>query len=56
VVTFGAVASLVFVIPLVGPLVMVPAASAGGLWLLCRLDKQELALTDRGPSRTSRGR
>ena len=40
VVTFGGVASLVFVIPLIGPLLMVPAASVGGLWLLCRLDKR----------------
>jgi uncharacterized protein involved in cysteine biosynthesis len=39
VVTFGAVSSLVFVVPLVGPILMVPAASAGGLWLICRLDK-----------------
>lgn len=37
--TFGVVSSLLFVIPLVGPILMVPAASAGGLWLICRLDK-----------------
>ncbi len=39
---FGAVAGLVFVVPLVGPLLMVPAASIGGQWLLCRLDKNGL--------------
>lgn len=39
VLSFGAVASLVFVVPILGPLLMVPAASVGGLWLLCRLDK-----------------
>lgn len=42
VVAFGGVAGLVFVIPIVGPLVGVPAASIGGLWLLCRLDKTSL--------------
>ncbi len=42
VVAFGAVAGLVFVIPLIGPLVGVPAASIGGLWLVCRLDKNVL--------------
>lgn len=39
---FGIVSSLLFVIPLIGPILMVPAASAGGLWLICRLDKQHL--------------
>jgi uncharacterized protein involved in cysteine biosynthesis len=37
--TFGIVASLLFVIPVIGPILMVPAASAGGLWLICKLDK-----------------
>lgn len=41
-VTFGIVSSLLFVIPVVGPVVMVPAASVGGLWMICRLDKQFL--------------
>lgn len=36
---YGAVASLLFVIPVLGPIVMVPAASVGGLWLVCRLRK-----------------
>lgn len=39
---FGVVASLLFLVPLVGPLVMVPAASIGGLWLVVRLDKDGL--------------
>ena len=42
VIAFGAVAGLVFVVPLIGPLVGVPAASIGGLWLVCRLDKNTL--------------
>ncbi len=41
-VAFGTVASLVYLIPVFGQLVMVPAASLGGLWLLCRLDKNGL--------------
>jgi len=39
---FGIVASLVYVVPVVGPAVLVPAASVGGLWLVCRLDKDRL--------------
>jgi uncharacterized protein involved in cysteine biosynthesis len=39
---FGVVASLVFLVPVVGPVVMVPAASIGGLWLVVRLDKDLL--------------
>jgi len=39
---FGVVASLLFLIPLFGPILMVPAASIGGLWLLVRLDKSRL--------------
>jgi uncharacterized protein involved in cysteine biosynthesis len=42
VIGFGAVAGLFFVVPLIGPLVGVPAASIGGLWLICRLDKNVL--------------
>jgi uncharacterized protein involved in cysteine biosynthesis len=42
IVSFGAVSSLVYLIPVFGQLVMVPAASIGGLWLLCRLDKNSL--------------
>jgi uncharacterized protein involved in cysteine biosynthesis len=38
-VAFGAVAGLLLAIPLVGPVLMVPSASVGGLWLICRLDK-----------------
>ena len=39
---FGAVSGLLFVIPFLGPLIMVPSASVGGLWLICRLDKSPL--------------
>ena len=42
-VAFGAVAGALLAIPVAGPLLMVPAASAGGLWLMCRLDKSRLA-------------
>jgi uncharacterized protein involved in cysteine biosynthesis len=49
VVAFGIVASLVFMVPLVGPVLMVPAASAGGLWLLCRLDKAPSGRPRTGP-------
>lgn len=41
-VSFGGVSSLVFLVPILGPIVMVPAASIGGLWLLVRLDKDSL--------------
>jgi len=43
---FGAVAALVFLVPVIGALVMVPAASIGGLWLVCRLDKDALRPPD----------
>jgi uncharacterized protein involved in cysteine biosynthesis len=39
---YGGVAGLLFVIPILGPLIMVPAASIGGLWLVVRLDKDSL--------------
>lgn len=39
---FGAMAGLLLSIPILGPLLMVPSASIGGLWLLCRLDKGSL--------------
>jgi len=39
---FGATAGLVFAIPLLGPIVAVPAASIGGMWLVIRLDKSFL--------------
>ena len=41
-VAYGAVAGLFFLLPVVGPILMVPSASVGGLWLLCRLDKDGL--------------
>ncbi|MFT7668419.1 MAG: hypothetical protein ACI8X5_001111 [Planctomycetota bacterium] len=43
---FGAVSSLVFLVPIIGPIVMVPAASIGGLWLIVRLDKDSLRPQD----------
>jgi uncharacterized protein involved in cysteine biosynthesis len=42
VILFGATSSLLFVLPLLGPILMVPAASVGGLWLVTRLDKDFL--------------
>ena len=55
---FGAVASLVFVIPVAGPVCMVPAASVGGLWLVMRLPKHGLrrssaAAFEEAPARTA---
>ena len=47
VIAFGVVAGLLFLIPAVGPVVMVPAASAGGLWMICRLDKDFLRPPDK---------
>jgi uncharacterized protein involved in cysteine biosynthesis len=41
-VAFGSVAALGYLLPVLGPLVIVPCASAGGLWLLVRLDKTGL--------------
>lgn len=45
--TFGLTAGLVFLVPFVGPILCVPAASVGGAWLVCRLDKKGLGLLDR---------
>lgn len=42
VLAFGLSASVLFMIPILGPIVGVPAASFGGLWLCCRLDKTSL--------------
>jgi uncharacterized protein involved in cysteine biosynthesis len=39
---FGVAAGVLLAIPIVGPVLMVPSASIGGLWLLCRLDKAHL--------------
>ncbi|MEX1025400.1 MAG: EI24 domain-containing protein [Planctomycetota bacterium] len=39
-IAFGIVAGALLAIPIVGPLLMVPSASIGGLWLICRLDKR----------------
>ena len=49
-IAFGAVASVLFVIPFIGPVLMVPAASIGGVWLVCRLEKTGLrSLADARP-------
>lgn len=50
-VAYGTVAGLLFAIPLLGPMLMVPSASIGGLWLVCRLDKTALR-GEVAPSRT----
>ena len=42
---FGVSAGFLLAIPVLGALLMVPAASIGGLWLLCRLDKAGLGAT-----------
>lgn len=39
---FGIVAGALLAVPIVGPVLMVPAASIGGLWLICRLEKSSL--------------
>ncbi|MFT4539020.1 MAG: hypothetical protein ACI835_001458 [Planctomycetota bacterium] len=39
---FGASAALLFLVPIIGPLIMVPTASVGGLWLLCQLETKDL--------------
>ncbi len=40
--SFGLVAGVFFLIPIFGAILMVPAASVGGMWLICRLDKRAL--------------
>ena len=47
-IAFGIVSGFLLAIPFVGPLLMVPAASVGGLWLVCRLDKGFLRSPGRG--------
>jgi uncharacterized protein involved in cysteine biosynthesis len=39
---YGVVGAFLMGVPILGPIVMVPAASAGGLWLVVRLDKNGL--------------
>jgi uncharacterized protein involved in cysteine biosynthesis len=39
---FGVAAGLLLAIPVCGALLLVPAASIGGQWLMCRLDKRAL--------------
>jgi len=49
-ISFGIASGLCFVLPFIGPLVGVPVASVGGLWLFVRLDKSAL----RAPARSGR--
>ncbi|MHC4892228.1 MAG: hypothetical protein ACYTFV_02480 [Planctomycetota bacterium] len=53
---YGASSGLLFGIPFIGPLLVVPAASVGGLWLFCRLDKSGLRsrAQARGPRTSDR--
>lgn len=44
-IAFGSTASLLFLLPFIGPILMVPAASVGGLWLVVRLDKSRLRVS-----------
>lgn len=46
-VAFGVVAGLFFLLPILGPLLAVPAASIGGQWLVCRLDKNAMRPRER---------
>ncbi|HED65425.1 MAG TPA: EI24 domain-containing protein [Planctomycetes bacterium] len=48
---FGVSAGLLLSIPVLGPLLMVPAASVGGLWLVLRLDKGFLREDGEPPSK-----
>jgi uncharacterized protein involved in cysteine biosynthesis len=52
-VAFGVVAGALFVVPVLGPLVAVPAASIGGQWLVCRLDKNRMRPRERRMARPS---
>lgn len=36
---FGVITGAVFSVPVLGPLIAIPSASIGALWLVCRLDK-----------------
>jgi uncharacterized protein involved in cysteine biosynthesis len=53
-VAFGVVAGLFFVVPILGPLLAVPAASIGGQWLVCRLDKNSMRPRAQRVPRTER--
>ena len=45
---FGIVSGFLLAVPILGPVLMVPAASVGGLWLICRLDKRALRAATSG--------
>jgi len=49
-IAFGIVSGFLLAVPLIGPVVMVPSASIGGLWLVCRLDKRALRPPAGSPS------
>ncbi|MBL8857259.1 MAG: EI24 domain-containing protein [Planctomycetes bacterium] len=42
VLALGITTSLLFLVPFLGPILGVPSAAVGGLWLVCRLDKSKL--------------
>jgi uncharacterized protein involved in cysteine biosynthesis len=44
---FGLASSVFFAVPIIGPLIGIPASSIGGLWLFCRLDKNMMRPSDR---------
>jgi len=47
-ISLGVASGLCFVVPIVGPLLGVPVASVGGLWLFVRLDKSGLRASAAG--------
>jgi len=47
-ISLGIASGLCFVLPIIGPLIGVPVASVGGLWLFVRLDKTALRAPARG--------
>ena len=48
-ISLGIGSGLCFVVPVLGPLIGVPVASIGGLWLFVRLDKSALRARGRAP-------
>ncbi len=49
-IAFGVVSGLMLAVPVLGPVLMVPSASIGGLWLVCRLDKRHLRPAELRPA------
>jgi uncharacterized protein involved in cysteine biosynthesis len=54
VVAFGIAQSVLFIVPVIGPIVGVPTASVGGLWLVCRLDKSGMRARSGGKAEPPR--